>query len=89
MTKYIIPFIFSMLAFALIVLVLDPIKTKPNEIVLELDAVVLENDILQAFYLQDGMEQFTEQQSTTLNVIGKAKAKKYNLCYPLICQLKY
>lgn len=83
MKKYITFSIISVLVFLIGYVLLKQYKIKPDEIFVELEAVVLEDDTFQLFYLAEGMSNFTEEQSIKVEVRGTNDRQKIKFSIPI------
>lgn len=82
MKKYIVPLFFSILTFFAVFFLLKQLKVTPDELRLELDALVLENDVFQLFYCLEGADNFTEKHSVKTIVLGNNKTQKIEFLLP-------
>ena len=83
MKKYIKPLIIAVFVFLVGYILLKQYKVKPDEIVLELDAVVLLDDTFQLFYQTDQMNNFAEEQSIKTVVKGNSNRQKIKFNIPI------
>lgn len=81
--RYIPPVIGCILVFMATVFLLDTFASKPSEVVIELKAKVLENDLFQLFYLQEGESSFSEKNSVRVNVKGDTAYQNIKFIIPL------
>lgn len=81
--RYILPLIGAILVFMATVFLLGTFASKPTEVVIELKAKVLENDLFQLFYLQEGASSFSEKNSIRVNVKGDTAYQNIKFAIPL------
>jgi hypothetical protein len=82
MKRYITPAIAASLIFFIVIfLPYKPDKTQ-SDIIVELKVRVLEDDIFQLFYLQDGMNGFTEDKSASADVKGSSDTQEVKFVIP-------
>jgi hypothetical protein len=83
MKKYIIPIILGISIFGTLYYYLDKKQIEVTEIVLELNAIIPENDIFYVYYLQEGIESWSDKHSVYQRINGSGKSQKLQFVLPL------
>lgn len=83
MKKYIILIVLGIIFFGTLYYFLDKKQIEASEIVLEVNAIIPENDIFYVYYLQDGVTSWSDENSVYQRINGSGKSQKLRFILPI------
>lgn len=83
MKKYIILIVLGVIIFGTLYYHLDKKQIEASEIILEVNAIIPENDIFYVYYLQEGIKTWDDDHSVYQRINGSEKSQKLKFILPL------